>query len=94
MESVLSNVVTTNHMCHINQNSLRFIKIKSVPYLQRLHVKCSIITHGKYSIFPSLMKVVFESCILGHGDLYKLEPQINRQHCCNKFLSWCVFSQW
>ena len=75
MEFVLSNVVTTSQMCHINQNSLRFTKIKSVPHLQRLHVKCSIITHGQYSIFPSLMKVVFESCILGHGDSYKLEPQ-------------------
>ena len=74
MESVLSNVVTTSQMCHINQNSLRFTKIKSVPRLQRLYVKGSIITHGKYSIFPSLMTVVSESCMLGHGDSYKLEP--------------------
>ena len=89
MESVLSSVVTTSQMCHISQNSLRFIKIKLVPHLHRPHVKCSIITQGKYSIFPAVMKVVFESCILGHGDLYELEPQIN---CGNKFLSWwCVF---
>lgn len=61
MESVFSSVVTTSQMCHISQNSLRFIKIKLVPHLHRPHVKCSIITHGKYSIFPAGWKLYLKA---------------------------------